>query len=136
MAEILSRCGYRCDLCAAYRASDPALMKKLCDGWAKYFGHKYTPENVSCNGCMSDGPVIDQKCQVRACVIARGIPNCAHCPDFPCEKLKPLLASPEQFRQSYKNVPQEDYDLCFRQFESLPRLLKIRESLHGDGSTH
>ena len=44
MKKELSRCGYRCDLCAA-RSDDPEIRQKLVDGWYKYFGHQnYTAE--------------------------------------------------------------------------------------------
>ena len=88
MAEIIARCGYRCDLCAA-RSDDPALHRKLVDGWRKYFGHQmYTVENVKCDGCLSDGRLADKTCPVRPCVIAKGIANCAWCEDYPCDNLK------------------------------------------------
>jgi hypothetical protein len=41
MEAILTRCGYRCDLCLAYK---PNVLKNLenqkilSDGWYKYFG--------------------------------------------------------------------------------------------------
>jgi hypothetical protein len=41
MEEILSRCGYRCDLCLAYRPNvekNPSNQQVLSDGWFKYFG--------------------------------------------------------------------------------------------------
>jgi hypothetical protein len=39
MKSILTRCGYRCDLCLAYKsnvAENPSNPQKLCDGWHKY----------------------------------------------------------------------------------------------------
>jgi hypothetical protein len=43
MEPILTRCGYRCDLCLAYKpnvAENPSNQQKLSDGWFKYFGFR------------------------------------------------------------------------------------------------
>ncbi len=130
MSEMLARCGYRCDLCAA-RSPDPSIRQRLVDGWRKFYGHtRYTVDNVQCDGCQCDnGRLADINCQVRPCVIEKGIPNCAHCDDFVCDKLKPLLTSRERQLKRMGHVAEEDYDLCCRQFDSIPRLLKIREEL-------
>jgi hypothetical protein len=129
MKEILGRCGYRCDLCAA-RSEDQAVRQKLVDGWRNYFGHQnYTAENVRCDGCLSNGRLADKNCQARPCVMEKGIENCAYCDEFPCDKLKPLLCSREELVERFGEIPEEDYNLCMIQFESLPRLLKIRKAL-------
>ena len=132
MKEILAYCGYRCDLCAA-RSEDPAVRQKLVDGWRKYFGHEmYTAENVRCDGCLSDGRHADVNCPVRPCAIEKGIENCAHCDEFPCDKLKPLMCSRQEFIARFGDIPDEDYRLCMRQFVSKSRLLEIHGSLSND----
>lgn len=30
----------------------------------------------------------EDDCAVRVCVLKKGIPNCAHCSDYPCDKAK------------------------------------------------
>ena len=91
MEPILTRCGYRCDLCLAYRpnvARNSANQQKLSDGWHKYFGFRLQPLEICCDGCMTEEPkLIDRNCPVRPCVIERALPNCSHCPDYGCEKL-------------------------------------------------
>jgi hypothetical protein len=86
MDSVLTRCGYRCDLCLAYRPSieaDPGSARVLSDGWHRYFGFRIPPEEIACDGCLSeDGHRIDATCAVRACVIAHAVENCAACPDF------------------------------------------------------
>ncbi len=83
MDAILTRCGYRCDLCLAYKPnveSNPAHQQKLSDGWYKYFGFRIPPEKVICDGCMVDDPqLIDHSCPVRPCVIEKGLANCSQC---------------------------------------------------------
>ena len=49
MEPILTRCGYRCDLCLAYRpnvAKNPSNQQKLSDGWFKYFGFRLPPSEI------------------------------------------------------------------------------------------
>ncbi|MGB3092899.1 MAG: DUF3795 domain-containing protein [Candidatus Zixiibacteriota bacterium] len=129
MDKMLGRCGYRCDLCAA-RSDDPALRQRLVDGWRKYLGQEmYTAENVRCDGCISDGRLADKDCPVRPCAIEKGVENCAYCDEFPCDKLEGLICSREKFVKRLGEIPEEDYNLCLRQFESEPELASIRKAL-------
>jgi len=123
--KTVARCGYRCDLCAA-RSDDPAVRQKLVDGWRKYYGHtQYTAENVKCGGCSAEKRA-DMTCQVRPCVIEKGIENCAACDKCPCKKLVPLCSSSHINFLRFPNAPQEDYDLCLRQFDNIPELMELR----------
>ncbi len=129
MSKMLARCGYRCDLCAA-RSDDPAIRQKLINGWRKYLGHEmYTVENVRCDGCMADGRLADKDCPVRPCTIEKGVENCAYCDEFPCDKLEGLICSRKKFVARLGEIPEEDYNLCLRQFESEPELKKLRKAL-------
>jgi hypothetical protein len=129
MSKTLARCGYRCDLCAA-RSDDPALRQKMINGWRKYLGHEmYTVENVRCDGCMSNGRLADKNCPVRPCAIEKGVENCAYCEEFPCDKLQGLICSREKFVARLGEIPEEEYNLCLRQFESEPELKRLRKTL-------
>ena len=93
--EMIGYCGYSCHLCAA-RSEDAEVRQKLVDGWRKLFGHEhYTAENVRCDGCKSDGRVADQSCKARSCARERGVESCAACEDFPCDRMRHLMASRE-----------------------------------------
>ncbi len=127
--KMIGYCGYNCHLCAA-RSDDPAVRQQLVDGWRRIFGHQnYTVENVRCDGCLSDGRLADKQCKARPCAIERGVRNCAYCEDFPCDKVKHLLASREGLlifcRPETGLVTEEEYNLCMRQFESMPNLLAL-----------
>ena len=129
MGKILGRCGYRCDLCAA-RSDDVALRQRLVDGWRKYLDHQmYTVENVRCDGCMSNGRLADKNCPVRPCAIEKGVENCAFCDEFPCDKLDGLICSRQRFSEKLGEIPEEDYNLCLRQFESEQELNELRKRL-------
>ena len=127
--DTIGYCGYNCHLCAA-RSDDPAIRQQLVDGWRRIFGHQnYTAENVKCDGCLSDGRLADKECKARPCAIERGVKNCAYCEDFVCEKVEHLLASREGLlifsRARAGSVTEEEYELCMRQFESMPNIVRM-----------
>lgn len=126
---MIGYCGYNCHLCAA-RSDDPAVRQRLVDGWRKLFGHEsYTAENVRCDGCRADGRLADKQCQARPCAVERGVESCALCDDFICGKVQQLLASREGMlvfmHGKMANLTEEEYNLCVRQFESMPNLIRI-----------
>ena len=129
VTEMIGYCGYNCHLCAA-RSDDPAVRQKLVDGWRKIFGHeRYTAENVKCDGCRSDGRLADVNCKARPCAIERGVESCAACDDFMRDKMRHLICSGEGLlvfmRERFASVSEEEYNLCARQFESMPNLIKV-----------
>ena len=130
MSEMLARCGYRCDLCAA-QSPNASIRLHMVKGWRKFYGHtRYTVDNVQCDGCRCDnGRLADINCQVRPCVIEKGISTCAHCDEMPCDKLQTHLTCRGRQMKRLQGISQEDYNLCCRQFDSIPRLLKIRNEL-------
>lgn len=129
MMEMIGYCGYNCHLCAA-RSDDPAVRQRLVDGWKKYFGHQhYTAENVHCCGCLGEGHLADQECQARPCARQRGVSNCAFCDDFPCDKVRHLLATRDGMlvflSSRMADLTPEEHDLCLRQFDSMPNLVRF-----------
>lgn len=91
MEPIISKCGYRCDLCPAHESNlkTEADKKIMCDAWNKYLGGSIEPEAISaCGGCQAEGNQGDESCPVRPCAIGKGVETCAHCEEFACEKVK------------------------------------------------
>ena len=133
MEQILTRCGYRCDLCLAYKPNvqnNPSNQQKLSDGWHKYFGFRLHPTQICCDGCMAADPkLIDQSCPVRPCVIERGLDNCSQCELYVCEKLaQRLVVYAEVKKRINTEIPEDDY-LCFiRPYENRERLDALRIS--------
>jgi len=129
MEKMIGYCGYSCHLCAA-RSDDPAVRQKLVDGWRKFFGHQnYTAENVKCDGCPSDGKVADQVCKARPCAREKGLTSCAYCDEFMCDKMRHLVGSREGMLifcyPRTADLSEEEYNLCMRQFDSMPNLLAL-----------
>jgi hypothetical protein len=124
--EDVGFCGYDCGHCAA-RSDDRAERQKLVDGWKRLFGHqKYTADNVRCDGCRAGARLADTECMVRPCAVERKVESCADCPDFPCDKVRPLMGSRDGlliYCCRDKAVTEEEYNRCCRQFESMPNLV-------------
>lgn len=131
MEPVLTRCGYRCDLCLAYRPnleSNPENRQILSDGWFTYFGFRIPPEEILCDGCLAeDARLVDTACPVRPCVIERGLPNCAACGQYICAKLEERMVSREEVHQRMRaEIPEEDYRRFILPYENKPRLEEIR----------
>ena len=94
MNRIVAYCGLICTDCGAYiatQADDRAALERVAAQWREeYNAPGITVEAVICDGCL-DG---DRKCghcfecEIRACGMARGVANCAHCPDYACDKVE------------------------------------------------
>lgn len=138
MDQILTRCGYRCDLCLAYRANveaNRANQQILSDGWHKYFGFRIPAEGIMCDGCMADNPrLIDKNCPVRPCVIERGIANCSECPDYVCEKLSDRIVVYAELAAKHPSpIPPEDRARFIAPYENKERLDLLRRSRESGG---
>ena len=54
------------------------------------------PEQINCLGCKSTKALFD--CSLKKCASKRGVPTCAHCPDFPTCKDEQWTRYPEAAR--------------------------------------
>jgi hypothetical protein len=79
---MMAYCCLECDKCEAYLATknnDEQLRAKVAEEW------KMDVEKVYCDGCKSENALFN--CEAKKCAIARDLPTCAHCDDFPsCNK--------------------------------------------------
>jgi hypothetical protein len=130
--EILTRCGYRCDLCLAYRPNveaNPSNREVLSDGWQTYFGFRIPPEDILCDGCMDEDPhLIDRSCPVRPCVIARRRNSAAACPEYGCTRLAERFVVYEDIAARIAGpVPEEDRRRVIAPYENRRRLDALRE---------
>ena len=128
--DMIGYCGYNCDLCAA-RSDDINVRRKMVKAWRKYLGHEhYTAENVLCEGCKSKGDnIADKQCRARPCAREKCLESCAQCDDFPCDKVKHLMATPLGMLTNraplFKDITEEEYNLCIQQWNSMPNLIRI-----------
>ncbi len=79
---MIAYCCLECDKCDVYIATknnDDELRAKVAKQW------KMDEEKLYCDGCKSENALFN--CDVKKCAVARGLPTCAHCDDFPsCDK--------------------------------------------------
>lgn len=94
--DFLAPCGLYCGVCAIYlarRDRNRKLQEKLLQlyrgetpGKGKLPGaEQLTAEEIGCDGCLAQNRFMHcQQCEIRACVLARGLEGCHQCDDFPC----------------------------------------------------
>ena len=132
MEAIISRCGFRCDLCLAYRPNlerNPGNQQKVSDGWFKYFGFRLKPEDIYCEGCMTDNPkLIDNNCPVRLCVIEKELHNCSECDHYICGSLEERLVEYDKVKNKYgSDISDDDYHNFIKPYENKIRLDAFRD---------
>jgi len=90
--EMIGFCGITCTKCEAYLATqtnDEERAKKTAAMWSKQFQINVKLEDVWCDGCLVEGKKCAHcgECEFRACGQTKGVANCAHCDEYPCEPL-------------------------------------------------
>lgn len=130
--EILARCGYRCDLCLAYKDNIKRKDERefLSDTWYKIYGFRIPAKDIYCEGCISLGKpkLIDTKCPVRPCVIKKGLKNCSECNEYPCDKFNQRKVVREDLLKSKKiRISKKEYSKCIKPYENKLRLDKLKE---------
>jgi hypothetical protein len=111
MDRIVAYCGLVCTDCPAYiatKADDRAALERVAAGWREeYDAPEITVESVICDGCPGDtGRKCSHcpECEIRACGVTRGIANCAHCPDYACEKLEDFFGFVPEARTTLDEI--------------------------------
>ncbi|MGD8780728.1 MAG: DUF3788 family protein [Ignavibacteria bacterium] len=129
--ELLTRCGYRCDLCLAYKGNIEKDDQRvfLSDTWHKIYGFRIPAKEIYCEGCISsDNPkLIDKECPVRPCVIEKGLENCSQCEDYPCDRFNQRKVVYENFAKDI-DVSRTEYSKCIKPYENKKRLDEIRSN--------
>ena len=93
MTEIISYCGIKCNECEGYIATqekDQEKIKLIAEKWSKEYKHDVKPEDVYCNGCLTNTKILGghcRVCEIRKCGIEKKIENCAHCSEYSCDSL-------------------------------------------------
>lgn len=99
MKRMVAYCGLVCTDCESYKATqagDRKALEALARRAKADFGVDTTADGCMCDGCLpAQGRRIDycSKCEIRACAVSKKVPNCAHCPDYACEKLTSFFAA-------------------------------------------
>lgn len=130
MQKLISRCGYRCDLCLAFKA-DQENQKRFKVGLLQYYNYRISIKNCYCDGCLTedcDKPIlIDSGCKVRSCVLERGLENCSFCRDYPCDILREKFVNPQNIVNNYgKPIPDEDFNDFIKPYDNKRVLDELR----------
>lgn len=131
MSSHIAKCGYRCDLCPAFKPElTDADKADFCRALEQYYDCKLTPDQIgSCTGCQSSDIPNDKECPVFPCVQEKGFETCAECDDFGCDKLKERMDAVEQIAEQQTDVPPEDFEKYFKPFLCRQTLMDIRQKL-------
>lgn len=89
MSEMIACCGLICTGCPAYiatKANDAKKAQETAEMWTKTYNADVKIDDVWCDGCLVEGKKCKHcgECEIRACVMDKKLPNCAHCDDFGC----------------------------------------------------
>ena len=126
MKAHIAKCGYRCDLCSAFKPElTDAEKQDISRAFGRYFGMEVRPDDVkTCEGCNSSDVPNDKECPVFPCVRQKGIDNCAHCDDFGCDKLKQRMDVVEEILEKTNDIPKDDFERYFRPYLSRATLME------------
>ena len=132
--EILARCGFRCDLCLAYKDNieNNDQRQFLSDGWHKIYRFRIPPDNIYCDGCINaeclTPKLIDKDCPVRPCVIEKGIENGSQCDDYICDKLKDRIVVYEDLlKRDDIKISRKEYINFIKPYENKKSLEALRK---------
>ncbi len=112
MEKIIAYCGLVCSDCPAYiatQANDSAALEAVAAQWREaYNAPDITVAAVCCDGCLSGPNKCSHcaECEIRACGIARGVLNCAHCADYACDKLQRYFSFAPQMQTMLDQIRQ------------------------------
>ena len=101
---MIAYCGLACRTCAIYlatREKDPKKKREMRAEIARKINELYKEkigaEDVTdCDGCSSEGGRLFagcKKCEIRKCARQKNVDNCAHCSEYPCERLKKFFVT-------------------------------------------
>ncbi|MCK5312926.1 MAG: DUF3795 domain-containing protein [Desulfobacteraceae bacterium] len=93
MSKMIAYCGLVCSTCPTFIATkndDDTARKKTAIFYSEQFGFDLKPEDINCDGCLSDGGKLIgycQACKIRKCCKEKNLESCVVCDDQPCEEL-------------------------------------------------
>lgn len=109
MEKMIAPCGLCCSDCAGYKATqadDSAELARIADEASKKFGEAISAESLRCDGCMAEGNKCGYcaVCQIRSCVLEKGIANCAHCTEFGCDRIDSFLNNAPKAKENLADI--------------------------------
>ena len=110
MENLIAFCGICCNECEAYIATqnnDDTERVRIAAGWSKQWKADIKPEDINCDGCAMEGGRhfnYCNVCEIRVCGTARDVINCAHCVNYPCDKLDVVFKAAPQAKVTLDRI--------------------------------
>jgi len=110
MGTIIGYCGIICSDCPvllATQKNDNIERRLVAEVFTKQHGKELKPEDINCDGCISDSKRIFPycgACGTRKCGIDKTVKNCAYCIEYPCEKVSEVFASYRKAKETLEEV--------------------------------
>lgn len=110
MEKMIGYCGIICSNCPVMLATqkdDDVERRRVADVFTKQYGNEFKPEDINCDGCISDSKRIFPHCHVcgiRKCGIDKKVKNCAYCSEYLCQKVSEVFASYRKAKETLDEV--------------------------------
>lgn len=113
MSRMIAYCGLVCSVCPSFLATknnDDAAREKTAVFLASKFGLNLKPEDINCDGCLSEGGrLLDfcRTCGIKRCCSQKGLENCAVCDEQPCAELVKFHQFSPDAKASFEELKKE-----------------------------
>jgi hypothetical protein len=113
LEKMVGYCGIVCSDCpvlTATQKNDDTERNRVAEMFTKQYGEEYTPEDINCDGCTSNGTRIFRYCSVctvRKCGQDKKVRNCAFCGEYPCEKVSQVFAGYAKAKETLDSIRRE-----------------------------
>jgi hypothetical protein len=110
MGKMIGYCGIVCSDCpvlVATRENDDSAKRRIAQVFTAQYKNEYKPSDINCDGCQSDGSKVFSYCnicEIRKCGKEKQIENCAHCDDYPCEKLSKVFSGYPKAKETLDSI--------------------------------
>jgi hypothetical protein len=109
MSEMIAYCGLNCAECNAFKATqtkDYEMKKRLAKKWTEGLKVEFKPEDIDCDGCMSDkiSGWCRKICKIRPCAEEKKAKTCALCDEYACERLKEFLSQEPEAKRNLDEI--------------------------------
>jgi len=92
--RMVAYCGIVCTDCEAYiatQAGDMDALERMARKGSEEYGIDMAAADSMCDGCLpTTGRQIGycHECAIRLCAVPRHVETCAHCGEYPCDKVE------------------------------------------------
>jgi hypothetical protein len=140
MKALLSKCGFDCGRCAAYKENVKTKKDRQRgnEAWKKYYGFRLSVSRMYCDGCQASDKeklvLLGRGCTIRKCALIQDVETCAHCSEFHTCTHTLKIFGHEVDRKNIEDrlgisIPEGDYRAYIEPYENLKHLDKVRRSL-------